>query len=77
MGWDEEAPQSIGLYIDSDFSGHTSSQQIPRPFGVIPDEVLRHTSISPVYLQHVPPMTPFILFPEEYGHVHRDVQIVT
>ena len=22
-------------------------------------------------------MTPFILFPEEYGLVHRDVQIVT
>ena len=22
-------------------------------------------------------MTPFILFPEEYGPVHRDVQIVT
>ncbi|RVW58343.1 hypothetical protein CK203_116023 [Vitis vinifera] len=27
--------------------------------------------------QHVLPMTPFILFPEEYGPVHRDVQIVT
>ena len=22
-------------------------------------------------------MTPFILFPEEYGPIHRDVQIVT
>ncbi|RVX20918.1 hypothetical protein CK203_002390 [Vitis vinifera] len=37
----------------------------------------RETAISPVYLQHVPPMTPFILFPEEYGPVHRDVHIVT
>ncbi|RVW73633.1 hypothetical protein CK203_057050 [Vitis vinifera] len=27
--------------------------------------------------QHVPPMTPFILFPEKYGLVYRDVQIVT
>ncbi|RVW66974.1 hypothetical protein CK203_064062 [Vitis vinifera] len=33
--------------------------------------------VSPVYLQHVPPMTPFILFPEEYRPPHRDVQIVT
>ena len=44
---------------------------------MIPDDVPRQTAISPVYLQHVPPMTPFILFPEEYGPVHRDVQIVT
>ena len=42
-----------------------------------PDDVPRQTAISSVYLQHVPPMTPFILFPEEYGPVHRDVQIVT
>ena len=28
-------------------------------------------------LQHVPSTEPFILFPEEYGPVHRDVQIVT
>ena len=78
MGWDGEAhPQSINLYTNSDFSGYTSSQQIPRPFRLIPYEVPRHTSISPVYLQHVLPMTPFILIPEEYGHVHRDVQIVT
>ncbi|RVW87634.1 Retrovirus-related Pol polyprotein from transposon 297 [Vitis vinifera] len=34
-------------------------------------------SSIPVYLQHVPPMTPFILFPEEYRPPHRDVQIVT
>ena len=47
------------------------------PFRLIRDEVPRHTSISPVYLQHVPPMTPFILFQEEYGPVHRDVHIVT
>ena len=26
---------------------------------------------SPVYLQHVPPMTPFILFSKEYGPIHR------
>ena len=42
-----------------------------------PDDVPRQTAISPEYLQHVPPMTPFILFPEEYGPVHRDVQILT
>ena len=42
-----------------------------------PDDVPRQTEISPKYLQHVPPMTPFILFPEEYGPVHRDVQILT
>ena len=77
MGWDGEAPQSIGLYTDSDFRGYTSSQQIPRPFRLIPDEVPRHTSASLVYLQHVPPMTPFILFPEEYGPVHMDVYIIT
>ena len=76
-GWDGEAPESISLYTDSYFSGYTSSQQIPRPFRLIPDEGPRQTSISPVYLQHVLPMTPFILFPEEYGPVHRDVQIVT
>ena len=28
-------------------------------------------------MQHVPPMTPFILFLEEYGPVHRDIHIVT
>ena len=44
---------------------------------MIPDDVPRQTTVSSVYLQHVPPMTPFILFPKEYGPVHRDVQIVT
>ena len=44
---------------------------------MIPDEVPRQIAVSLVYLQHVPPMTPFILFPKEYGPVHRDVQIVT
>ena len=44
---------------------------------MILDDVPRQKTVSPVYLQHVPPMTPFILFPEEYGPVHRDVQIVT
>ena len=33
--------------------------------------------VSPIYLQHVLPMTPFILFQEEYEPIHRDVQIVT
>ena len=77
VGWDAEAPQPISLYIDSDFSGYTSGKQIPRPFRLIPDEVRKQTSISPIYLQHVSPITPFILFLEEYGSVHRDVQIVT
>ena len=77
MGWDGEAPRSINFYTYSYFSGYTSSQQIPRPFRLIPYEVPKQTSISLVYLQHVPPMTPFILFPEKYGPVHKDVQIVT
>ena len=77
MGWDGKAPQPIILYTDSYFSGYTSGQQIPRPFILILDKVPRQTSISPVYLQHVPPMTPFILFPEEYRPIHRDVQIIT
>ena len=42
-----------------------------------PYDVPRQTTVSPIYLQHVPPMTPFIMFLEEYGPVHRDVQIVT
>ena len=67
----------ISLYTNSDFSGYTFGQQIPRPFILIPDKVPIQTSISPIYLHHVPPMTPFILFPEEYGPIHRDVQIVT
>ena len=77
MGWDGEAPQSINLYTNSNFSGYTSDHQIIRPFRLIPDEVPRQTSVSPVYLQHVQPMTPFILFLKEYGHVHGDIQIVT
>ena len=44
---------------------------------MIPDDVPRQTTVSSVYLQHVPSMTPFNLFPEEYGLVHRDVHIVT
>ena len=44
---------------------------------MIPNDVPRQTTVSPVYLQHVPPMAPFIMFPEDYGPVHRDVQIVT
>ena len=77
MGWDGEAPQPISLYANSDFSVYTQGQQVSGPFRLIPDDVPRQTAVSPVYLQHVPPMTPFILFPEEYGPVHRDVQIVT
>ena len=77
MGWDGEDPQLTSLYTNSDFSGYTSGQQIPRPFRLIPNVVPRQTSISPVYLQHVPPMTPLIMFSEEYGPIHRDVQIVT
>ena len=77
MGWDGEAPQSISLCTNSYFSGYTSGQQILRPFKLIPYEVPKHTSISPVYLQNVLPMTPFILFPKEYRPVHRNVHIVT
>ena len=47
------------------------------PFRFIPDDVPRQTTVLPVYLQHVPSMTSFIMFPEEYEVVHRDVQIVT
>ena len=71
MGWDGEAPHPISLYTNSDFSGYTSGQQIPRSFRLIPYEVPRHTSISSIYLHHVLPMTPFILFLVEYGLVHR------
>ena len=41
------------------------------------DEIPRKPSVSLVYLQHMRPMTPFILFPKGYGLTHRDVQIVT
>ena len=42
-----------------------------------PDKIYGPLLVSPVYLQHVPPMTPFILSPEEYRPPHRDVQIVS
>ena len=77
IGWDGEAPQPISLYAYSDFSGYTQGQEVSRPFRLIPDDVPLQTVVSPVYLKHVPAMTPFILFPEEYGPVYRDVQIVT
>ena len=77
MGWDGEAPQPIYLYANSGFSGYTHGQQVSRPFRMILDDVPRQITVSPVYLQHIPPMAPFILFSEEYGPVHRDVQIVT
>ncbi|XP_034707088.1 uncharacterized protein LOC117930555 [Vitis riparia] len=77
MGWDGKAPQPISLYEKSDFVGYIPRQQIPRPFSLTPDEIYGPPLVSPVYLQHVPPMTPFILFPEEYRPPHRDVQIVT
>ena len=76
MGWDGEALQLISLYKDSDFSGYTHGQQVPRPFRLALDEIPRHPAVSPVYLQYVPPLTPIILFPEGYGSAHRDVQIV-
>ena len=66
MGWDGEAPQPISLYEDSDFSGYTHGQQVPRPFRLALDEIPRHPAVSPVYLQYVPPLTPIILFPEGY-----------
>ena len=39
MGWDGEAPQPISLFTNSDFSGYTSGQLVPRPFRLIPNEV--------------------------------------
>ena len=77
MGWDGEAPQPISLYEESDFVGYIPRQKIPRPFSLTLDRIYGPPPVSPVYLQHVPPMTPFILFPEEYRPPHRDVQIVT
>ena len=77
MGWDGEAPQPISLYEKSDFVGYIPSQQIPRPFSLTPDETYEPPPVSLVYLQHVQPMTPFILFLEKYRPPHRDVQIVT
>ncbi|RVW76545.1 hypothetical protein CK203_064339 [Vitis vinifera] len=77
MGWDGEAPQPISLYEESNFVGYIPRQQIPRPFSLTPDKIYGPPPVSPVYLQHVPPMTPFILFLEEYRPPHRDFQIVT
>ncbi|RVW92617.1 Retrovirus-related Pol polyprotein from transposon opus [Vitis vinifera] len=71
------ALQPISLYEESDFVRYIPRQQIPRPFSFTPDKIYGPPPISPVYLQHVPPMTPFILFLEEYRPPHRDVQIVT
>ena len=42
-----------------------------------PDEIYGPAPVSPIYLQHVPPTTPFIMFPKKYRPPHRDVQIVT
>ena len=72
-----ETRYSQVVYTNSNFSGYTSSQKIPSLFRLIPDKVPKQTSISPAYLQHVPPMTPFIPFLKEYVPIHRDVQIVT
>ncbi|RVW12352.1 hypothetical protein CK203_104923 [Vitis vinifera] len=36
-------------------------QQIDRPFSLTSDKIYGPPPVSPVYLQHVPPMTPFIL----------------
>ena len=77
MGWDGKAPQLISLYEESDFVGYIPRQQISRPFSLNPNKIYGPPPVSPVYLQHVPPTTPFILFPEEYRPPHRDVQIVT
>ncbi|RVX20834.1 hypothetical protein CK203_002377 [Vitis vinifera] len=48
----------------------------PQAIQFDPGQIYGPPPVSPVYLQHVPPMTPFILFPEEYRPL-RDVQIVT
>ncbi|RVW45383.1 hypothetical protein CK203_107382 [Vitis vinifera] len=41
------------------------------------DRTLRQPLIPLGYLQHTPPMTHFLLFPEDYGPACRDVQIFT
>ena len=76
MGWDGEAPQPINHYEDLDFVGYTSDQWIPSPFMTL-DRTYRLPLVSPVYFQHLPPMTPFILFPKGYGLANRDVQLAT
>ena len=50
IGWDEEAPQPICLYADSNFNRYTHGQKVSRPFRLIPDDVPRQTIVSPVYL---------------------------
>ena len=50
MGWDGKAHQPINLYVDSDFIGYTSDQQIPRPFRLTLNWIPRQPSVSPVYL---------------------------
>ena len=77
MGWDGDSPQLIGLYEESNLNGYTFGQQIPRPFRLTMDEIPQHPLVSPVYLQHVPPLAPFILFPKGYGPINKDVQIAT
>ena len=77
MGWDGEAPQPISLYEESDFVGYTSNQWTPRPFLLTPDRTYKPPLVSLEHFQCTTPMKPFILFPEGYGPVHRDVQIVT
>ena len=66
MGQDGEAHQSISFYEDSYFIGYTSYQQVSRPFRLAPDRTPRQPLVPPRYLQHMPPLTPFILFPEGY-----------
>ena len=77
MGWDGEAPQPISLYEESDFVGYTSNQWTPRPFLLTLDRTYKPPLVSLEHFQCTTPMKPFILFPEGYGPVHRDVQIVT
>ena len=75
MGWDGEAPQPISLYKES--YRLTSNQWTPRPFLLTPDRTYKPPLVSLEHFQCTTPMKPFILFPEGYGPVHRDVQIVT
>ncbi|KAL6310573.1 hypothetical protein AAG906_015311 [Vitis piasezkii] len=46
----------------------------PQAIQFDPGQDLWAPRVSPRYLQDVPPMTPFILFPEEYRPPHRDVR---
>ncbi|KAL6335050.1 hypothetical protein AAG906_026430 [Vitis piasezkii] len=48
-------------------------QQISRPFSLTPDKIYGPPPVSPIYLQHVPPRTPFIL-PEEYRPLTRSAR---